>query len=54
MGIANIIIGAFGGLVVTLLTAYLWPAKRNRHMGAITGALLGFAVAYLLMTQVKI
>ncbi|MFZ5817321.1 MAG: hypothetical protein ACOY93_18820 [Bacillota bacterium] len=54
MSIANIILGAVAGLVVTLLVTYLWPPKRNRHVGAIVGALIGFAVAALLMTQVDL
>lgn len=54
MSIGSIIVGALAGLVVTLLVTYLWPAGKNRHLGAVTGALLGFGIAYLVMTQVKI
>lgn len=53
MSFANIIFGVLGGLAVTLLVTYLWPPNRNRHIGALVGALLGFATAYLLMTQVE-
>lgn len=54
MNIANIIIGGLGGLVITMLVTYLWPKNRNRHLGAIVGALLGFAVAAFLITQVEL
>ena len=54
MSTANIIVGGLGGLVVTVLVTYLWPRDKNRHAGAIVGALLGFVVAYVLMTRVEL
>lgn len=50
----SILLGAAAGLIVTVLTTYLWPKGKNRHLGAITGALLGFGAAYLVMTRVQI
>lgn len=52
--IGSIIVGALAGLVVTVLVAYLWPKGKNRHLGAVVGALLGFALAFLIMTRVQI
>lgn len=54
MSIGSIIVGALAGLVVTVLVTYLWPRGKNRHLGAIVGALLGFAIAYLVMTRVQL
>jgi len=54
MTTGSIIVGALGGLIVTVLVVYLWPRGRNRHVGAVVAALLGFVVAALLMTQVQI
>jgi hypothetical protein len=54
MSIGSIIVGALAGLIVTVLVTYLWPKGKNRHLGAITGALLGFGLAYLVMTQVQL
>lgn len=54
MSIANIILGGLGGLLVTVLVTSLWPRNRNRHVGAMVGALLGFVVAYFLMTRVEL
>lgn len=54
IGIGSIIVGAVAGLVVTVLVTYLWPKGKNRHLGALVGALLGFGLAYLIMTRVEI
>lgn len=54
MSIGSIIVGALAGLMVTVLITYLWPRGKNRHLGAITGALVGFAVAYLVMSRVEL
>lgn len=54
MSIGSIIVGALAGLIVTVLITYLWPQGKNRHLGAVTGALVGFAVAYLVMTRVEL
>jgi len=52
--VGSIVVGALGGLLITVLVACLWPRGRNRHVGALVSALLGFAVAFLLMTQLQI
>lgn len=54
MSIGSIIVGALAGLVVTVLITYLWPQGKNRHLGAIVGAVVGFAIAYLVMTRVQL
>ncbi len=54
MSAGSIILGALGGLVITVLVMYLWPRSRNRHLGAMVAALLGFAVALVVMTQIEI
>jgi len=54
ISVGSIVVGALCGLLVTVLVAYFWPRGRNRHVGALVGALLGFAVAYLVMTRVQI
>ncbi len=54
MSTGSIIAGALAGLVVTVLVMYLWPRGRNRHVGALVAALLGFGAALVIMTQVKL
>lgn len=54
MSVGSILVGALAGLAVTVVVTYLWPRRINRHLGAITGALVGLAVAYVIMTQVDI
>jgi len=50
----SIIVGALAGLIVTVLAVYLAPKAKNRHLVAMVGALIGFGIAYLVMTQVKL
>ena len=52
--LGSIIVGALGGLIVTVVVMYLWPRGRNRHLGALLAAALGVAVAFVVMTQVRI
>jgi cobalamin synthase len=52
--VKSILVGALAGLVVTVAITFLWPRRLNRHLGAVTGAVIGFGVAYLVMTQVTL
>lgn len=47
----NIGIGAFAGLVVTVLITALWPRKANRWLRMAVAPLAGVLLAYLVMTQ---